>query len=276
MIVYQRHQTPGCGGCLLILMLLLLATGGVPLLVDVLGALALAFLVLILVGVAAVTGFFWYIRWKVSQYERSQTEAHNLFVFLLVHILVRIAQLDGTVTRQETATILSFFREHLGYGQSQIYWVKDLIRQATASSVSLEDLLAEFAANFGYEPRLILLELVYRVLFANPTVTPAEVERLAWIADFLHVSPYDHQSIRARYVSGAARTTPDAKENRCFETLGLAPGATFEEIKRAYRTLSMQYHPDKVNHLGEEFRKVAEEKMKEINEAYQYLKERYG
>ena len=45
-----------------------------------------------------------------------------------------------------------------------------------------------------------------------------------------------------------------------------------EEIKKAYRKLSMQYHPDKVRHLGEEFRLVAEEKMKEINQAYDFFK----
>ncbi len=47
-----------------------------------------------------------------------------------------------------------------------------------------------------------------------------------------------------------------------------------ETIKKAYRTLSMKYHPDKVGHLGEEFRRVAEEKMKEINVAYEYFKKR--
>jgi DnaJ like chaperone protein len=38
----------------------------------------------------------------------------------------------------------------------------------------------------------------------------------------------------------------------------------------------MQYHPDKVAHLGEEFKAVAEEKMKEINAAYSHFKQRYG
>ena len=36
--------------------------------------------------------------------------------------------------------------------------------------------------------------------------------------------------------------------------------------------MSMKYHPDKVRHLGEEFRSVAEQKMKEINAAYDYFK----
>jgi DnaJ like chaperone protein len=38
----------------------------------------------------------------------------------------------------------------------------------------------------------------------------------------------------------------------------------------------MEYHPDRVGHLGEEFRQVAEEKMKEINVAYNYLKKKFN
>jgi hypothetical protein len=56
-----------------------------------------------------------------------------------------------------------------------------------------------------------------------------------------------------------------------YEVLGVDQGATPEEIKMAYRRLAGQYHPDKVSHLGEEFRILAERKFKEIQEAYQQL-----
>ena len=38
----------------------------------------------------------------------------------------------------------------------------------------------------------------------------------------------------------------------------------------------MKHHPDKVRHLGEEFYQVAEEKMKALNDAYDFLEKRYG
>jgi DnaJ like chaperone protein len=60
-----------------------------------------------------------------------------------------------------------------------------------------------------------------------------------------------------------------------LEVLGLSEGASPEDIKKAYRQLSMTSHPDKVGHLGEEFKHVAEEKMKELNAAYQFLKTHY-
>jgi DnaJ like chaperone protein len=55
--------------------------------------------------------------------------------------------------------------------------------------------------------------------------------------------------------------------------LGLRPGASAEDIKAAYRHLVNRYHPDKLQHLGEEFRELAEEKFKTIQSAYQSLKD---
>lgn len=222
-----------------------------------------------------IWGFSQYIRRQASRYEQSQTESHNQFVFLLVNILIRIAQADGVVTKAELGPIENFFRVHLRYNQSQMYWVRDLIQDALASQDSLEAMLTEFKGRFAYEPRLILVELIYQVLYTNDQVSAQELAMVQTIVDFLNISVYDHHAIRSKYVSGNRGRTfggQGGSKTRYYEILGLEPGASAEEIKSAYRKLSMQYHPDKVAHLGEEFRRVAEEKMKELNEAYQYLK----
>lgn len=59
-----------------------------------------------------------------------------------------------------------------------------------------------------------------------------------------------------------------------YEVLGVEQRASQEEISSAYRKLVQQYHPDRVADLGPELREVAEQRMKEINAAYQELKNR--
>lgn len=270
---YHYHNQPGCGGCLLVVALILLAFGGAPLLIDVIGIMLAAGVFLFLALFVAFWAFSYYIRRKVSEYEQIQTEARKNFVSLLVHILVKVAQFDGNITRAELQTIKNFFRANLHYNQNQMFWVNELIKDATHNPDSLETLLAQFRSSFAYEPRLILVELVYQVFFSNVRVTDQELELARNIAEYLELSPYDLQTIQSRYIH--MRRTAVNLEQQYYETLGLQPDATFEEIKKAYRKLSMTYHPDKVGHLGEEFRGVAEEKMKDINAAYQYLKKKF-
>ena len=56
-----------------------------------------------------------------------------------------------------------------------------------------------------------------------------------------------------------------------YTVLEIPKDATEEQIKTAYRKLANKYHPDKVLHLGEEFRKLAEKRFKEIQKAYKEL-----
>jgi DnaJ like chaperone protein len=271
---YQYHNQPGCGGCLLVVALILLVLGGAPLLIEVIGMLLAGGLLLFLAMIAGFWAFSFYIKRRVSQYEHGQTEARNNFVSLLVHILVKVAQFDGKITREELQTIKNFFRTHLHYNQNQMFWINELIRDATHNPDSLETLLAQFKSSFAYEPRLILVELVFQVFFANERVTDQELDLARKIAEFLGIFQYDFQTIQSRYMY--RRQTTVNVEQHYYDVLGLQDGVDFVEIKQAYRKLSMKYHPDKVAHLGEEFKGVAEEKMKEINAAYQYFKKKFS
>ena len=269
---YRQHNQPGCGGCLFLVILLILLSGGTPLLFDVLGTIFYIGLFAVLFMVAAFWGFSYFVKRQIANYESSQTESHNQFVSLLVNILVNIAAIDGEVSRSELSAINNFFRHHLHYNQSQMFWIKELTKEAMADSISLDELLADFKANFAYEPRLILIELIYQVIYSKPDVINAELNAAERIAVYLEINAYQHQTIHNKY-RGMAQATAHS-EDSYYGVLGLQAGAGFDEIKKAYRKLSKEYHPDKVSHLGEEFRKVAEEKMKEINVAYNHLKKK--
>jgi DnaJ like chaperone protein len=274
---YRQQQQPGCGGCLLIILLIVFVSGGAPALINLMGFLFFSGMAGILLFVALFWGFSYWVQRQVSTYESSQTESHNRFVWLLVHILVKISQLDGHVSRDEVQTIQRFFQLNLRYNQTQMNWVKNLIKEATGSTETLESLLQEFRSTFAYEPRLILLELIYQIVYTKDPVPENELASARKIAAFLEISEYDHRTIEAKYRYQRQRSAHESDESagRYYALLGLDEGADMSAIKKAYRQLSMKYHPDKVSHLGDEFKGVAEEKMKELNQAYEFFKKKF-
>ena len=54
-----------------------------------------------------------------------------------------------------------------------------------------------------------------------------------------------------------------------YEVLGVSPNASDDEIKKAYRDLAKKYHPD--NYADSPLADLAEQKMKEVNEAYDMI-----
>lgn len=275
---YRQHNQPGCGGCLLIAALVALATGGAPALFNFLGFIFFSGLVGMLLLVAAFFGFSYYMQSRISSYEASQTESHNRFVYLLVNILVKIAQADGHFTKAELQAMINFFQVNLRYNQDQMYWVKQMIKEARDEATDLDAFLTEFKNTFAYEPRLILLELIYQIIHTKQPPPESELQLGRRIAVFLQITAYDQRTIEAKYMYQQQReaATGIRAEEQFLAVLGLEPGADFTTIKKAYRKLSMQYHPDKVSHLGAEFQRVAEEKMKEINQAYDFFKNKYN
>jgi len=82
---------------------------------------------------------------------------------------------------------------------------------------------------------------------------------------------------RSRQQSYHNRATPNEKRHQTeapkdpFNVLGIPPTADPDEIHRAYRRAVQVYHPDKVSHLGPEFKALAEKKFLEIQNAYKQL-----
>lgn len=64
------------------------------------------------------------------------------------------------------------------------------------------------------------------------------------------------------------------KLNNPYEVLGINEGASEEEIKKAYRDLVKKYHPDQ--YRDNPLSQLAEEKLREVNEAYEYLMKNYS
>ena len=57
-----------------------------------------------------------------------------------------------------------------------------------------------------------------------------------------------------------------------YSVLGITRDATDEEVRKAYKSMAVKHHPDKVSYLGEEAQKAAQEKFIKIQEAYEQIK----
>ena len=86
-------------------------------------------------------------------------------------------------------------------------------------------------------------------------------------------STYGNSSGGYRQGGSYQRTgTYTSNRSRYYRILGLKDGASQEEIKKAYRQLAKEHHPDKFVNASDSEKKFHENKMKEINEAYENLK----
>jgi len=89
----------------------------------------------------------------------------------------------------------------------------------------------------------------------------------------------EHESTEEKtddsFASVKNESDTDQEELHFAETLGVEKPFEEEKVKAVYRKLIAQYHPDRVSALGPEIREVAEQKAKEINEAYEYFRKKF-
>jgi len=114
-----------------------------------------------------------------------------------------------------------------------------------------------------YSSRLQLLHLLFNVSLADGQVHTSEMSIIGKISGYLGIADSDFVSIRNMFV-------PETDSS--YKILEIGPSATNEEVKKAYRRMAMKYHPDKVIHLGDNYKRTADEKFKKVNEAYERIK----
>ena len=184
----------------------------------------------------------------------------------MVHVLVAAMKADGKVDSAEVTVIKSFFQQNLGYQGVSVEWVSDLIEKAQKESYPIELLCQEINMNFNRDAKLILLQMVYRVVAADDVITATEKQFIDTVVQMLQISSEEHEKIKTFF-----KDLLSQDEDDYYTLLGLTKPTTKEAVKKAYRDAIKENHPDKVHHLGAEFVKVAEEKMQQINQAYQVL-----
>jgi DnaJ like chaperone protein len=191
--------------------------------------------------------------------------SRNGFIVSLLVLVSAVMKADGKVLKSELDFVKKYFLDNFGLDASREAMI--LLRDILKQQVPLRDVCVQIRENVDYSSRLQLLHLLFGVAYADGVVSPEEERVIFEIAGHLNISSQDYESIKAMFIVNI---------NNFYTILEVEPTATNEEIKKAYRSLAVKHHPDKVSYLGEDVRKNAEQKFKKINEAYEKIKKERG
>jgi DnaJ like chaperone protein len=195
---------------------------------------------------------------------RYQT-THDDFVMSLLALSAAIMKADGKSTKSELAFIRTFFTQQFGKEKSSeaMMLLKDLLKR----DIPLRDVCEQIRYNMEHALRLQLLHYMFGIAKSDGHVHSSEARVIQQIAGYLGISSMDFESIQGTFYS-------DSKH--AYQVLEINESASDQEVKKAYRKMANKFHPDKVSHLGDEFKNAAREKFIKVKDAYELIKKERG
>ena len=196
-------------------------------------------------------------------YNRSQM----VFFVGAFSMLAKLASADGQVSDAARRKVNEFMVNDLGLmGQSYDY-AQSIFNQALAQDASFENLADQFYENFKGSPQFLnmMVDIFYRVAMVDGHISANESHLIDYAVRVFRIHESLHDSIRRKYnVRGSSKA---------YAVLGLTENATEIEIKKTYRKLILEYHPDTVAAKGmaDEFKEYATKRFREIQEAYETI-----
>jgi DnaJ like chaperone protein len=201
-------------------------------------------------------------------------------------VMGAMCKADNVVTRDEIQMAEKAF-DMLRLGGDQRDLAKAAFNKGKQSGFDLDAAVDRFAAiSRGRGPLVqLFLQMQCMAVAADGQIHPAEHSMLVRIATRLGLTEQDVAQLESllRAGTGGAGGTRSSRPTQdrlvdAYTALGVTPESTPAEIKRAYRKLISQNHPDKLAARGlpESMRAVAEERSREINSAYNLIKSSRG
>lgn len=190
-----------------------------------------------------------------------QKTTTGAYVMSLLVLIAAVMKADGKVLKSELEYVKQFLVRTFGAASSQeaIRMLRDILKQ----NIPVTDVCHQIEKNMDYSSRLQLLHLLFGVAQSDGHVDIAELNLITQMANNMGINSKDFESIKSMFVKDTAAA---------YKILEIAPGASDEDIKKAYRKMAMKYHPDKVSYLGEDIQKSANEKFQKVNEAYENIR----
>ena len=229
------------------------------------------------------------VRAMANPFGSNPKQARETFFRSSFQVMGHVAKADGRVSQHEIAAAeMVMARMRLDSTQRQ-----RAIRHFEAGKSPDFDLNAEIArlkrdCGQASNPLRFFLEMQLQVAAADGEIDPAEERVLLNIGQLLGMSTDEMRRLlnfiraQTRFSSGGQSSSSAGRRQAgpdqlqaAYDVLGVQANATDAEVKRAYRKLMSQHHPDKLSARGlpPEMMKVAEEKSQQITAAYDTIKQ---
>lgn len=193
----------------------------------------------------------------------AQSGDFEVSLLLLSSVVIKA---DGNVNERE----LLFVREHFKrmYGEERANNAFKLFKVFIKNNeISTPQICTQIRQNLTHASRLQLIHFLFGIANADGAVHEVEVNAIKTIAGYLYVNPHDFESIKAMFYNSS---------DSAYRILEIEKTVTNDEVKLAYRKMAKKYHPDKLQHLGAEHIKGAEEKFKQVSIAYEQIQKERG
>lgn len=200
--------------------------------------------------------------------DRALADDEVVFTVALIALSAKMAKADGEVTQAE----IRAFEEVLKVPESEranVYRVYQIAQQDVAG---FQAYAAQVARIYRDRPAMLedVLDALFHIAKADKHLHPAELEYLRTVADIFGLSEVEFARIRASHL-GTDRADP-------YLVLGITPDISSEDLKKAYRRLVRENHPDTLMARGvpKELVSIANEKLAMINVAYEKILRQRG
>jgi DnaJ like chaperone protein len=194
-----------------------------------------------------------------------------------------IAKANGQVTQHEIAFATAYMNK-LGLNSEMKQQAQDAFKEGKMADFPLEQHLKKFKRSCfnRHDLLLLFLEMQIQVAFADGELGSEEKEALHRIAKILGFSAYQLDQLLEMIIAGAhfhgqtgKQATTAQQLESAYKVLGVTPSDSDQVIKKAYRKLMSQHHPDKLvaKGLPPEMMDMAKQKAQDIQAAYEAISE---
>jgi len=201
------------------------------------------------------------------------------FLYSTFSVMGFLAKANGRVSEHEIA-FASAYMNQLGLENDMRLQAQEAFREGKTPGFPLKERLKKFKRSCGNRHDLLLmfLEIQIQLAFADGELDSDEREVLHTIAKTLGFSQQDLDRLLDMIVAGAKFNKNSLNNgaeqlSNAYKILGVTEGCSHQEIKKSYRKLMSQHHPDKLvaKGLPPEMMEMAKQKAQEIQAAYDLI-----